>query len=103
MNLYHQVKAQRKQIEAISTDANSCDAVAFSRHQGPELHRMTKAQTHLIESFNSSIRDNLARFNRRTKRFSKSWEMLKITLDLFFHYKREQSACRAGLVFDGAI
>ena len=44
---------------------------------------MTKRETHLIESSNSSIRDNLARFNRKTKRYSKSFEMLKITLDLF--------------------
>jgi IS1 family transposase len=46
---------------------------------------MTKAQTHLIESSNSSIRDNLTRFNRKSKRFSKSLEMLTITLDLFFN------------------
>jgi len=46
---------------------------------------MTKSQTHLIESSNSSIRDNLARFNRRSKRFSKTLEMLTITLNLFLH------------------
>ena len=46
---------------------------------------ITKAQTHLIESSNSSIRDNLARFNRRTKRYTKVKEMLIITLDLFFN------------------
>ena len=45
---------------------------------------MTKRETHLIESSNSSIRDNLARFNRRTKRFSKSLFALKDTLKLFF-------------------
>ena len=48
---------------------------------------MSKAETHLIESSNSSIRDNLARFNRRSKRFSKTFEMLTITLDLFINYK----------------
>jgi IS1 family transposase len=41
-----------------------------------------------MESFNRSIRDNPARFNRRSKRFSKSWEMLRTTLDLFFLFKR---------------
>ena len=46
---------------------------------------MTKSEKHLIESSNSSIRDNLARFNRKTKRYSKSLEMLKITLDLFLY------------------
>ena len=46
---------------------------------------MTKAQTHLIESANSSLRDNLARFNRRSKRHSKSLEMLELSLVLFFN------------------
>jgi IS1 family transposase len=50
-----------------------------------EKLRITKAETHLIESSNRSIRDNLARFNRKTKRYRKSMEMLKITLDLFFN------------------
>ncbi|MDR0577831.1 MAG: hypothetical protein LBI87_09925, partial [Candidatus Accumulibacter sp.] len=31
------------------------------------------------------IRDNLARFNRRSKRFSKTLNRLKITLDLFIY------------------
>ena len=51
----------------------------------PEPHTQTKAQTHLIEASNSSIRDNLARFNRRSKRFSKSMPMLQLTLELFFN------------------
>lgn len=72
------------QIEAIFTDANSCYALAFKRHGVTEPHAQTKAQTHLIESSNSSIRDMLARFNRRSKRASKTNSMLKITLDLFF-------------------
>jgi|GEM_PF-6256420 len=93
MSLYWQVKAQRKHVRAICTDANSCYARAFSLYGVPEPHWVAKAQTHLIESFNSSIRDNLARFNRRSKRFSKSWEMLRATLDLFFHAKRHQFGC----------
>jgi len=44
---------------------------------------MSKAETHLIESSNSSIRDNLAKFNRCNKQFSKTIEMLTITLELF--------------------
>ena len=68
----------------IYTDANSCYDLAFKRMGIEEQHFMTKSQTHLIESSNSSIRDNLARFNRKTKRYSKSFEMLKISLDLFF-------------------
>lgn len=72
-------------VSLICTDANSCYGLAFTRARVPEPHREGKAHTHLIESQNSSIRDNLARFNRRSKRHSKSWNMLHITLDLFFH------------------
>ena len=72
-------------ILQIYSDANSCYDVAFSKLNISEQHFMTKSETHLIESSNSSIRDNLARFNRKTKRYSKSLEMLKISLDLLFY------------------
>ena len=85
MALYRAVKRLRPNITYIYTDANSCYDVVFKQMKIPEPHGMTKAQTHLIESSNSSIRDNLTRFNRRSKRFSKTLEMLRITLDLFIH------------------
>ena len=55
-----------------------------------KLHKVApgKSQTHLIESINSSIRDNLARFNRKSKRFSKEFEPLNDTLLLFFYQKQ---------------
>jgi insertion element IS1 protein InsB len=87
MAIYHKMKAVVPDVAAICTDANSCYGIAFQRHNVPEPHIVTKAETHLIESSNSSIRDNLARFNRRTKRYSKSWQMLAMTLELFFHSK----------------
>ena len=73
----------RSNIYHICTDVNSCYDVAFFMLKIPELHIMSKAETHLIESSNSSIRDNLARFNRRSKQFSKTIEMLTITLEFF--------------------
>jgi len=85
MAIYRKVKRLRPNISHIYTDANSCYDIAFRRMKIPEPHTMTKAQTHLIESSNSSIRDNLTRFNRRSKRFSKSLEFLRIALDLFIH------------------
>ena len=85
MAIYRAVKRLRPNISHIYTDANSCYDVAFSRMKIPEPHTMTKAETHLIESSNSSIRDNLTRFNRRSKRFSKSIGSLRIALDLFIH------------------
>ena len=88
MSLYRQVKARIPTIATIYTDANSCYGLAFARHGVPEPHVQTKAQTHLIEAAHSSIRDHLARFNRRSKRYSKSWAMLEATLLLFFNRHR---------------
>ena len=72
MQLYEQVKANYPHISYIDTDANSCYGSAFAEDKVKEQYMLTKAETHLIASTNSSIRDNLARFNRRSKRFSKS-------------------------------
>jgi IS1 family transposase len=85
MAIYRLAKQAVGCIEHIYTDANSCYRVAFERHGVSEPHVETKAQTHLIEASNSSIRDNLARFNRRSKRFSKKQQMLDATLTLFFN------------------
>jgi IS1 family transposase len=85
MTIYRLAKLAVGEIEIIYTDANSCYRIAFERYGVPEPHVQTKAQTHLIEASNSSIRDNLARFNRRSKRFSKTHQMLDATLDLFFN------------------
>jgi len=81
--IYRKVKSLRNNVVHFYSDANSCYVVAFKQLRIPEPHTMTKTETHLIESSNSSIRDNLARFTRKTKRFSKTYEMLAITLDLF--------------------
>jgi IS1 family transposase len=91
MTIYRLARQAVGQIEAIFTDANSCYRLAFERHGVPEPHQQTKAQTHLIESSNASIRDMLARFNRRTKRASKTQRMLEVTLDLFFNRPRPMS------------
>jgi len=87
MAIYRLVKRLRPNIAHIYADENSCYGLAFTRMKIPEPYTFTKAETHLIESSNSSIRDNLTRFNRRSKRFSKSLPMLRIILDLFIHRK----------------
>ena len=81
--LYAKVRRAVGAIGAICTDANRCYELAFANR--PELHIISKAETHRIESSNASIRDNLTRFHRRSKRGSKSWQMLAVTLDLFFN------------------
>ncbi|MDB5537068.1 MAG: transposase [Devosia sp.] len=86
--IYTLAKEAVGQIGAIFTDANSCYHIALDRIGAREPHQQTKAQTHLIESSNASFRDMLARFNRRTKRASKTQQMLEITLDIFLARKQ---------------
>ena len=76
-------------IGHIYTDENSCYTEAYIKIGISKLHTAlpNKSQTHMIEAVNSSMRDNLARFNRKSKRFSKTLEMLDNTLLLFFHAK----------------
>ena len=74
----------------IYTDCNSCYSAKFTEIGIPEKHMANpnKSQTHMIEAVNSSIRDNLARFCRRSKRYSKCINMLNDTLLLFFNKKQ---------------
>ncbi|MCL2039233.1 MAG: IS1 family transposase [Bacteroidetes bacterium] len=90
IELYNLTKRIVGNISCIYTDGNSSYRERFSDIGISDLHKVApgKSQTHLIESVNSSIRDNLARFNRRSKRFSKTLEMLDNTLLLFFHRKQ---------------
>jgi IS1 family transposase len=85
--IYARVKRLTGCIGHIYSDANSCYDVAFKELGIPEPHTMTKTQTHMIEATNSSIRDNLARFNRKSKRYSKKLDMLGDSLSLFLHQK----------------
>lgn len=48
-------------------------------------HVVTKAETSLVESKNSLIRHYLARFNRRTKRYSKAFDMIGHSLLILFN------------------
>ncbi len=51
-------------------------------------HVVSKAETSLVESKNSLIRLNLARFNRKTRRFSKAFDMIFASL-IVLVYKSE--------------
>jgi IS1 family transposase/transposase-like protein len=48
----------------------------------PEQHCQSKAETYTAESYNSRIRHYLARFKRKTKCYSKTDEMIEISLNL---------------------
>jgi len=85
--LYDKAEAEVGEILFVYTDANSCYDRAFALRGLSHKHFITKSQTHFIEATNSSMRDNLARFNRKSKRYSKSLDMLASTLILFCQYK----------------
>jgi len=51
----------------------------------PEKHVQTKAETYTVEGYNSIIRHFLARFRRKTKCYSKSIEMVHLSLLLLFN------------------
>jgi insertion element IS1 protein InsB len=50
-----------------------------------ERHIVAKAETSLVESKNSLIRHYLARFNRKTKRYSKAFDIILNSLLILFH------------------
>ncbi len=52
-----------------------------------ELHLATKAETHTVEGKNAQIRHCLARFRRKTFCYSKSWQMVELSLKLLFALK----------------
>jgi insertion element IS1 protein InsB len=47
----------------------------------------TKKLTQTVESVNSQVRDYLARFNRKTKRYSKQPRILRASLGLLWNAK----------------
>jgi insertion element IS1 protein InsB len=60
---------------------------AYECYKISDIHIKSKAETSLIEAKNSIVRNYLARFNRKTKRFSKSIEMAEASLTLLFNKK----------------
>ena len=86
--IYEKIKKKVCKIKHMFSDDNSCYRAVFKELGISHLHTTGKEYTHMIEAVNSSIRDNLARFNRRSKRYSKCVNMLDDTLLLFFHHKK---------------
>ena len=81
IDMAFELKKRYKEINYMCTDGNK----AYAYYKIAKHHIVGKSETCLVESFNSSLRDMLARLNRRTKRFSKSAEMLRLTLIMFFN------------------
>lgn len=68
-------------IKILCTDAYD----VYGKYLISERHVVTKAETSLVESKNSLIRHYLARFHRRTKRYSKAMDMIINSLFMLFN------------------
>ena len=74
-----------KQLELFDMNYVCTDQYPAYRQIIPqEMHIATKAETSAIEGLNSRIRHYLARFRRKTFCYSKSIDMVKATLTIFF-------------------
>jgi insertion element IS1 protein InsB len=71
----------RFRIKHLCTDANyNYGMIAIA-----ERHVVGKSETCFVESMNAVIRRRLARFNRRTCRYSKAFDMVIASLTLLFN------------------
>jgi len=89
INSSNSLKSITNTINYICTDGNyAYDKVIPNLCDKRETkHIIDKAETCLVEAFNSSMRDRLARLGRKTKAYSKSQEMLEISLTLWVERK----------------
>jgi hypothetical protein len=76
-----------QKIKDVEVGCYATDYLPTYTHFIPqEKHVQSKAQTHIIEGENSRIRHYLARFHRKTFCYSKSLEMVNISM-LLLTYK----------------
>ena len=71
----------RYRIEIACSDYHE----VYDKYHVAKKHYFTKAETALVESFNSLIRHYLARFNRKTKRYSKALDMIQASILMLFN------------------
>ena len=57
----------------------------YNKYHIGDKHVCSKSETSLVESFNSRIMHYLARFHRKTKRYSKAIDMIVNSLLLLFN------------------
>jgi IS1 family transposase len=78
------IKTKYTKCKDVYSNQNKKDIYDKEETQQFSKHIANKKETCLIESINSRIRNYLARFVRKTKRYSKSVEMLALSLYLLF-------------------
>jgi IS1 family transposase len=75
-------------IDYFCTDGHHAyDKVYNTYKQCINKHIVSKSETCLVESYNSSMRDRLARLKRKSKAYSKNINMLYISVNLWANRK----------------
>jgi DNA polymerase II small subunit/DNA polymerase delta subunit B len=71
-------------INYLCTDGHHAYDKVFNTYKDNiDKHIVSKSETCLVESYNSSMRDRLARLHRKSKAYSKSIYMLTISVNLW--------------------
>lgn len=74
--------------ERYNIDISASDYyTVYGQYKISKRHIMTKKETALVESKNALIRHYLARFNRKTKRYSKAIDMIENSILMLFNKK----------------
>jgi insertion element IS1 protein InsB len=72
---------EKYKIEILCSDGYD----TYGKYKIADRHVITKAETALVESKNSLLRHHLARFNRKTRRYSKAFDMIHSAVLLLFN------------------
>jgi IS1 family transposase len=81
VNMAQRLKRKGYKVSILCTDGYE----GYSYYSLAERHVISKSETALVESKNSLIRLNLARFHRKTRRFSKAFDMIFVSLLILIH------------------
>ena len=81
LGMAHKLELRGYKINILCTDGYE----GYAYYKLAENHFISKTETSLVNSKNSLIRHYLARFNRRTKRHSKAFDMIFASLLVLFY------------------
>ena len=82
VKLIRRLEERYNNIKYLCTDHYN----VYNKYKLAEHHIQSKAETSLVESKNSLVRHYLARFQRKTKRFSKSIDMMRLFKNQFYKF-----------------
>ena len=81
MKMAQRLERKGYKVEILCTDGYE----GYGYYKLAARHIVSKSETALVESKNSLIRLSLARFNRKTRRFSKALDMMFFSLIILFY------------------